>query len=73
MTQTDHHDVNADLTDLDIENGECVNSTIPQNVTFGEQGGVLDSGNGAVALSLGRAQYAAAVVATLVALVVSLL
>ena len=27
-----------DLTGLDIENGQCWNSTIPQNVTFGYQG-----------------------------------
>ena len=34
----------VDLANLDIVNGQCVNSSIPQNVTFGEQGGVLDSG-----------------------------
>lgn len=33
-----------DLANLDIANGQCVNSSIPQNVTFGEQGAVLDSG-----------------------------
>jgi hypothetical protein len=27
-----------DLTGLDIVNGQCYNSTIPQNVTFSEQG-----------------------------------
>ena len=27
-----------DLTHLDISNGNCVNTTISQNVTFGEQG-----------------------------------
>ena len=27
----------ADLTNLDIENGQCRNASIPQNVTFGEQ------------------------------------
>ncbi|KAI0748712.1 hypothetical protein C8Q80DRAFT_1337269 [Daedaleopsis nitida] len=59
-----------DLMNLDIENGECVNSTVPQNITFGEQGGVLDN-NGAVAL--GRMQYAAAVTGTLVAIVLSML
>ncbi|KAI0807972.1 hypothetical protein C8Q74DRAFT_104649 [Fomes fomentarius] len=63
-----------DLFDLDIENGECLNSTVPQNITFGEQGGVLDSGsNGAAAVVLGRTQNAAALIATLVALVVNLL
>ena len=34
----------VDLANLDIASGQCVNSSIPQNVTFGEQGGVLDSG-----------------------------
>jgi hypothetical protein len=29
----------SDLIGLDIANGQCVNQTIPQNVTFGEQGG----------------------------------
>ncbi|KAI0782262.1 hypothetical protein C8Q75DRAFT_727837 [Abortiporus biennis] len=33
-----------DLMNLDIANGQCVNSSIPQNVTFGEQGGILDNG-----------------------------
>lgn len=32
-----------DLFNLDIENGECRNQSIPQNVTFKEQGGFLDS------------------------------
>ncbi|KAA8566059.1 hypothetical protein EYC84_008663 [Monilinia fructicola] len=27
-----------DLTNLDIVNGQCYNSTIPQNLTFSEQG-----------------------------------
>lgn len=27
-----------DLTHLDISNGQCVNTTIAQNVTFGMQG-----------------------------------
>lgn len=26
---------------LDIASGNCVNQSVPQNVTFGEQGGVL--------------------------------
>ena len=38
-----------DLTNLDIVNGRCYNSSVPQNVTFGEQGlpfGInLGSGN----------------------------
>ena len=60
---------------LDIENGECMNSTIPQNVTFGEQGGVLgDNGdNGAPALAFGHTQYAAAIAGAVVALLLSVL
>lgn len=54
---------------LDIESGQCVNSSIPQNVTFGEQGGFLDSG---AAVAFGRTQYAAAVVGAVVALALSL-
>ena len=42
---------------LDISNGQCVNDSVPQNVSFGEQGGVL--GNNA---ALGRAPYAAAAI-----------
>ncbi|EJP61928.1 actin filament organization protein [Beauveria bassiana ARSEF 2860] len=30
--------VPSDLTGLDIENGHCLNSSVAQNVTFGEQG-----------------------------------
>ncbi|KAM3549211.1 hypothetical protein MY1884_008841 [Beauveria asiatica] len=30
--------VPSDLTGLDIENGHCLNSSVTQNVTFGEQG-----------------------------------
>ena len=53
-------------------NGQCVNSTVPQNVTFGEQGGILDSGsNGAISLS--QTQYGAAVVGALVALALGFL
>jgi len=31
----------TDLLDLDIAGGQCVNQSIPQNVTFSEQGGPL--------------------------------
>ena len=31
---------------IDIASGNCVNQSVPQNVTFSEQGGVL--GNGGV-------------------------
>jgi hypothetical protein len=34
-----------DLTNLDISNGQCYNSTIPQNVTFGLQGLPFGIGN----------------------------
>ena len=38
-----------DLKGLDIENGNCYNSSIPQNVTFSEQDELLGiHGNGAV-------------------------
>jgi hypothetical protein len=38
-----------DLKGLDIENGHCYNSSIPQNVTFGMQDELLGiHGNGAV-------------------------
>ena len=32
---------NPDLRNLNIGSGQCVNDSVPQNVTFGEQGGVL--------------------------------
>lgn len=38
--------------DLDIANGQCRNDSITQNVTFGEQGGVLDSGSSSAAVVL---------------------
>ena len=34
-----------DLTNLDIENGQCYNESIPQNLTFGYQGLPLGLGN----------------------------
>ena len=34
---------------LNITNGQCVNSSVPNNVTFGEQGGPL--GNAALRLT----------------------
>ncbi|KAI0766334.1 hypothetical protein BD413DRAFT_570107 [Trametes elegans] len=62
-----------DLFNLDIANGQCRNDSVPQNVTFGEQGGVLGN-NGAVgSLVLGQTQYAAAALATVVALFLSML
>ena len=47
---------------LDIEGGQCVNASVPQNVTFGEQGGFLDSGAVAVAFGGRSGTWLAAVV-----------
>ena len=56
-----------DIVNLDVAGGQCVNSSVPQNVTFGEQGGVL----GNAALPRVRAGGAwAAVAAAVLALVV---
>lgn len=38
----------ADLMNLDIPSGQCVNQSVPQNVTFGEQGGILGHNSGAL-------------------------
>ena len=57
---------------LDIEGGQCVNASIPQNVTFGEQGGFLDSGAGAVAFGSGP-RYGAVVMCAMVALALGVL
>ncbi|TFY74755.1 hypothetical protein EWM64_g9258 [Hericium alpestre] len=46
-----------DLFNLDITSGQCVNSSIPQNISFGEQGGVLgdnDNSNAALSSRLAR-------------------
>jgi hypothetical protein len=44
-----------DLTNLDIANGECLNKTIPQNVTFSYQGLPLGlSKDSGAAISAGR-------------------
>ncbi|EFZ01341.1 DUF2183 domain protein [Metarhizium robertsii] len=48
--------VPEDLAHLDVENGRCLNSTIPQNVTFGEQGlhlGLGDKGSLAGRIQIG--------------------
>lgn len=56
----------TDLMDLDIPSGQCVNSSVPQNVSFGEQGGILDNAASAslVPMSWMSAAVAVAVVAT---------
>ncbi|KAI8982873.1 hypothetical protein BD414DRAFT_418912 [Trametes punicea] len=61
-----------DLYNLNITNGQCRNDSVPQNITFGEQGGVLGN-NRAIGLTIGRPQYAAALVGVVVALVLSVL
>ena len=48
---------------LDIAGGQCMNSSVPQNVTFDEQGGILDNGG----VVVGHVQYTAAVVCAVVA------
>jgi hypothetical protein len=57
-----------DLMGLDIAGGECVNKTIPQNVTFGEQGGVLDDGHGKSAGVMVGPKMVAVVAAAMIAL-----
>ncbi|KAI9059381.1 hypothetical protein FKP32DRAFT_1606088 [Trametes sanguinea] len=47
-----------DLFNLNITNGQRRNDSVPQNVTFGEQGGVLGTGsNGASGLAIGSVQW----------------
>ncbi|KAI0086367.1 hypothetical protein BDY19DRAFT_894923 [Irpex rosettiformis] len=58
--------VAEDLANLDIVSGQCVNSSIPQNVTYGEQGGVLDSA--AILINTSRAKLAAWAVGAVVGL-----
>jgi len=43
-----------DLMNLDIASGQCVNSSIPQNVTFSEQGGILGNAAGSFKSGLNR-------------------
>ncbi|KAI0658783.1 hypothetical protein C8Q70DRAFT_990325 [Cubamyces menziesii] len=63
-----------DLYNLNITGGQCRNDSVPQNVTFSEQGGILGNGsNSATGLMIGRAQYAAAAFGTTFALAISLL
>ena len=51
---------------LNVTNGDCVNITVPQNVTFGEQGGVLDNGSTSVTTS-GHISYMTLIVCAVVA------
>ncbi|KAH9927161.1 uncharacterized protein BXZ73DRAFT_90838 [Epithele typhae] len=59
-----------DLVNLDIPSGQCRNDSVPQNITFGEQGGVIGN-NGAV--SLGASQYIAGATIAAVATLLSAL
>ncbi|KAI0672666.1 hypothetical protein C8Q78DRAFT_1020750 [Trametes maxima] len=61
-----------DLFNLDIASGQCRNGSVPQNVTFGEQGGVLGD-NGAIPVAVGDIHYAAAVVGATVAFILAAL
>ena len=57
-----------DLNNLDISNGQCYNSTIKQNVTFGYQGlpfGIDDQGKGAGSRLLPTLMYVAFAVSAL--------
>jgi hypothetical protein len=58
-----------DLRGLDIENGECVNRTVQQNVTFGIQDELLGIHGAASVASVSGLVWVAAVVAGLWALV----
>ena len=63
----------TDLYNLNITGGQCRNDSVPQNVTFGEQGGILGNNGALGRVALGRVPYAASFVGTAVALVLSLL
>jgi hypothetical protein len=66
-------DRRLDLYNLDIANGQCVNSSIPQNVTFGEQGGVLGhNSSGALRVPVVSGLHAWAVALVAIAAAVSL-
>ena len=57
-----------DIMNLDVASGQCVNSSIPQNVTFSEQGGPL-SNAGIMTLPGARSVIALLAVVASVALV----
>jgi hypothetical protein len=56
-----------DLTNLDIENGECYNKSIPQNVTFSYQGLPLGLSKDSGAATSGDRGFMALVVSMLIA------
>ncbi|OJT14089.1 Phosphatidate phosphatase APP1 [Trametes pubescens] len=73
LRDTDARAATADLFNLNITGGQCRNDSVPQNVTFGEQGGILGNNGALGRVALGRVPYAASFVGTAVALVLSLL
>ncbi|KAI0647602.1 hypothetical protein C8Q79DRAFT_1009675 [Trametes meyenii] len=62
-----------DLFNLDIAGGQCRNDSIPQNVIFGEQGGVLGDNGAGIPMAIGDAHYVAAAVGATVALILVVL
>lgn len=56
---------------LDIASGQCMNQSVPQNVSFGEQGGILDSA--AVVVPRGAASWMSMAAAVVVAAIVTML
>ncbi|EIN11484.1 hypothetical protein PUNSTDRAFT_98606 [Punctularia strigosozonata HHB-11173 SS5] len=52
-----------DIVNLDVANRECVNASVPQNVSFGEQGGPFKSGAAAAWATASRSSWVAALVA----------
>lgn len=58
----------ADLMNIDVTSGNCVNSSVPQNVTFGEQGGVLDNAALRSSASLGWASVVVVSVSVMIGL-----
>lgn len=58
-----------DLMNIDIASGNCVNPSVPQNVTFGEQGGVLGDNSNAASRAGATLGWGAVVVVGLSALV----
>ncbi|KAH8099621.1 hypothetical protein BXZ70DRAFT_1000825 [Cristinia sonorae] len=57
-----------DLMNIDVTSGNCVNASVPQNVTFGEQGGILDSPASRSVATVGWGALALVGVGTLVGL-----
>jgi hypothetical protein len=58
-----------DLANLDVAGGKCRNESIPQNVTFGEQGGFLDGHSAGVKVASPTGTLGVAMLVALVGLV----